>query len=77
MKYKYTEDGLINPEGLTPEELYKLQSETWAQGAEFERVRILKLLEKAGYIVAFELREGDPAIWDGEKWIELTEGEKK
>jgi hypothetical protein len=35
----------LDPATLTPESLYKLQSETWAQGAEQERERIIKLLE--------------------------------
>lgn len=36
---------MIDPQSLTPESLYKLQSETWTQGADFERKRIIKLLE--------------------------------
>jgi hypothetical protein len=36
---------VIDPKTLTPESLYKLQSETWSQGAEFERERIIKLLD--------------------------------
>lgn len=38
-------DDFLDPKSLTPQELYKLQSETWAQGAEHERDRIVKLLE--------------------------------
>jgi hypothetical protein len=36
---------MIDPKTLTPKSLYKLQSETWSQGAEFERERIIKLAE--------------------------------
>jgi hypothetical protein len=36
---------MLDPKTLTPESLYRLQSETWSQGAEFERERIIKLLE--------------------------------
>lgn len=68
---------LLDPKTLTPESLYKLQSDTWAQGAQYELDRIIKLLSKAGFHVAFELREGDPAIWDGKQWIGLSEGEQK
>lgn len=38
-------DDFLDPKSLTPQELYKLQSETWEQGAEYERERIIKLLE--------------------------------
>ena len=37
---------MLDPKKLTPESLYRLQSETWAQGAEYERERIIKLLEE-------------------------------
>jgi hypothetical protein len=36
---------MIDPKTLTTESLYKLQSETWAQGADYERERIIKLLK--------------------------------
>lgn len=36
---------MLDPKTLTPEQLYKLQSETWAQGAEYERERIIKDFE--------------------------------
>jgi hypothetical protein len=36
---------MLDPKTLTPESLYRLQSETWSQGAEYERERIIKLLE--------------------------------
>jgi hypothetical protein len=66
---------LLDPATLTPESLYKLQSETWMQGVEFERQRIIKLLI-------------DKAIqWRGEKLhqqadyidfaIDLIKGEQK
>jgi hypothetical protein len=42
---------LLDPATLTPESLYKLQSETWMQGVEFERERIIKLLEE--YLVDY------------------------
>jgi hypothetical protein len=37
---------MIDPKTLTPESLYRLQAETWDQGAEHEQERIVKLLEK-------------------------------
>ena len=37
-------DEFLDPKSLTPQQLYKLQSETWVQGAEYERERIIKLL---------------------------------
>jgi hypothetical protein len=37
-------DEFLDPDSLTPQELYKLQSETWVQGAEYERERIIRLL---------------------------------
>jgi len=36
-------DDFLDPKSLTPQQLYKLQSETWAQGADYERERILGL----------------------------------
>ena len=38
-------DDFLDPKNLTPQELYKLQSDTWAQGAEHERERILRIIE--------------------------------
>ena len=38
-------DDFLDPKSLTPQELYKLQSDTWAQGADYENDRIVKLLE--------------------------------
>lgn len=49
----------LDPATLTPEGLYRLQSETWAQGAEAERVRILKALAEAGYKAAWDLIKGE------------------
>jgi hypothetical protein len=37
-------DDFLDPKSLTPQQLYKLQSDTWVQGAEYERERIIKLL---------------------------------
>lgn len=36
---------MLDPATLTPATLYKLQSETWVQGANYERERIIKLLQ--------------------------------
>jgi hypothetical protein len=36
---------MLDPRTLTPQEFYKLQSETWTQGAESERDQIIKLIE--------------------------------
>lgn len=38
---------MLDPKTLTPESLYRLQSETWVQGAEYERKRIVGLLGDA------------------------------
>jgi hypothetical protein len=35
---------MLDPQKLTPEGLYALQSDTWAQGVEWEHERIIKLL---------------------------------
>ena len=39
---------MIDPQTLTSESLYKLQSETWSQGAQFERERIIKVIKDFG-----------------------------
>lgn len=39
-------DDFLDPKSLTPQELYKLQSDTWAQGADYENDRIVKLMEE-------------------------------
>ena len=36
---------MLDPKTLTPESLYELQSDTWEQGANAERERIIALLE--------------------------------
>ena len=41
-------DDYLDPKSLTPQELYRLQSETWAQGAEAEQERIVGLIEEYG-----------------------------
>jgi hypothetical protein len=41
-------DDFLDPKSLTPQQLYKLQSDTWAQGAEYERERIISLIEDYG-----------------------------
>ena len=79
---------LLDPATLTPESLYRLQSETWAQGAEYERERIFELLEGLAYID----EQGDEMISeykadlfaairrgqkDNETVTVLTEGEQK
>lgn len=38
-------DDFLDPKSLTPQELYKLQSDTWAQGVDYENERIIALLE--------------------------------
>lgn len=38
-------DDFLDPKKLTHRQLYTLQSETWAQGAEYQYLRIVKLLE--------------------------------
>jgi hypothetical protein len=39
-------DDFLDPKSLTPQQLYRLQSETWAQGAKAERERILKIIDE-------------------------------
>lgn len=39
---------MIDPKTLTPESLYILQSETWAQGAEAEQRRIIEIIRNYG-----------------------------
>ena len=36
----------LDPATLTPETLYQLQAETWEQGAEHERERILNIIKE-------------------------------
>ena len=35
---------MLDPAKLTPEQLYRLQSDTWAQGAKYEQDRIIEIL---------------------------------
>ena len=37
-------DDFLDPKSLTPQQLYRLQSETWAQGADYMREYIIKLI---------------------------------
>lgn len=48
---------MLDPKTLTPEQLYKLQSETWAQGAGYERERIVSLAW--GWIGEMRGHDGD------------------
>jgi hypothetical protein len=41
-------EGLIDPSSLTPNSLYGLQSDTWMQGVEYERDRIIKIINDYG-----------------------------
>jgi hypothetical protein len=70
----------LDPATLTPEGLYKLQSETWAQGAEAERERIIKLLEPLAQHDKF-CNQGcypeDCSAPSYEYAIELIKGEQK
>jgi hypothetical protein len=45
---------MLDPKTLTPESLYKLQSETWVQGADAERERIVKLIQDTYADEAYE-----------------------
>ena len=72
-KYRYTDDGLLDPACLTPEMLYAIQSNTWVQGAKAERERIIKLLE------AEQLHDPDVVECHCGSWREavaLIKGEK-
>lgn len=74
---------LLDPATLTPESLYRLQSDTWAQGAQYERERIIKLLEEnlefeewVG-ILWRELPDRVPSPVRVTQTIELIKGEQK
>jgi hypothetical protein len=41
-------DDFLDPKSLTPQQLYKLQSETWEQGADYERERIIAIVQDYG-----------------------------
>lgn len=74
---------------LTPESLYKLQSETWTQGAEAERERIINdLKDQFAFVMDCEtkkcLEDAATSIVWSERWqltfnqlIELIKGEQK
>ena len=69
---------MLDPKTLTPEQLYKLQSETWAQGAEYERERITELLEN--FDDSNLWRQTGPDTYEGfdvAEIIELIKGEQK
>jgi len=42
----------LDPATLTPETLYRLQAETWEQGATHERDRIIALLEAEAKVIS-------------------------
>lgn len=67
---------MLDPKTLTPESLYRLQSETWSQGAEFERERIIKdlVLEIK---TAKDLHETDCYLSGMEHALLLIKGEQK
>lgn len=48
---------MIDPKTLTPADLYRLQSDTWVQGAEYERERIIKIIreESLDCVFGYEL----------------------
>ena len=46
-------DDFLDPKSLTHQQLYALQSETWAQGADYERERIIKLLDESDSVCSF------------------------
>ena len=46
-------DDFLDPKSLTPQQLYNLQSETWAQGAQAERERIINLLDESDSVCSF------------------------
>lgn len=45
-KLEHLRKTMLDPKTLTPEELYRLQSETWAQGVAYERNRINSWLNR-------------------------------
>jgi hypothetical protein len=62
-------DDFLDPKTLTPQGLYRLQSDTWAQGAEFERERIIKLLE--------DYSDGELLVIPTDEISALIKGEQK
>jgi len=68
-------DGRSDTEKRVAEEY----SKGYADGRSDTEKRIARVLFEAGFRVALELREGDPAIWDekNKRWVELTEKGKR
>lgn len=73
-------DEFLDPRSLTPQQLYKLQSETWVQGAEYERERIIELLEGFDDSCLWRQVEWSPDAYEGfnmQELIALIKGEQK
>lgn len=73
-------DEFLDPKSLTPQELYTLQSDTWADGVEHERERIIKLLEGFDDSCLWRQVEWSPDAYEGfnmQELIELIKGERK
>lgn len=72
---------MLDPKTLTPEQLYRLQSDTWAQGADYERERIINLLEESFDDTALWRQiEWSPDVYEGfnkDELIALIKGERK
>ena len=72
---------MLDPKTLTPEQLYRLQSDTWAQGADYERERIINLLEESFDDTALWRQiEWSPDVYEGfnkDELIALIKGEQK
>jgi hypothetical protein len=69
-------DDFLDPKSLSPQQLYTLQSETWAQGAEAERERIIKLIEDNEYELTIIGENGVKYELD-DFLIALIKGEQK
>ncbi len=67
----------LDPATLTPESLYKLQSETWAQGAEHERDRILNMRKEIINCVVDYGLSGETYLRVMRELEELIKGEQK
>lgn len=63
----------LDPAKLTKEQLYRLQSETWIQGQNYESERIIKLLEEAS--ISFEKFDFD-SVATTNFLIRLINGDK-
>lgn len=72
---------MLDPKTLTPEQLYRLQSDTWAQGADYERERIINLLEESFDDTALWRQiEWSPDVYEGfnkDELIALIKGEQE